>query len=147
MKDKLLQESDGLRTYALVLGEGDEAAAALKAFARERSIASARITAVGAFRRAVLRYFDWPTKRYLDNPVDEQCEVAAFMGDIALGEDGKPMAHVHLVLGKRDGSAMAGHLKEGHVRPTLEILITETPEALQRVKDPETGLALIDAAR
>lgn len=42
---------------------------------------------------------------------------------------------------------MAGHLKEGQVRPTLEILITETPKALQRVKDPETGLALIDAAR
>jgi predicted DNA-binding protein with PD1-like motif len=147
MKHKLLQDAGGLRTYALVLDTGDEAAAGLRGFAREQSISAARITAVGAFSRTVLRYFDWETRRYLDNPVDEQCEVAAFMGDIALGEDGRPMVHVHLVLGRRNGSALAGHLKLGLVRPTLEVLITESPAALRRVADPATGLALIDAAR
>ena len=38
---------------------------------------------------------------------------------------------------------MAGHLAEGHVRPTLEVLITESPVHLRKFKDPSTGLALI----
>ncbi len=29
-------------------------------------------------------------------------------------------------------------------RPTLEVIVTETPAHLQRREDPETGLALID---
>jgi hypothetical protein len=47
------------------------------------------------------------------------------------------------VLGTRHGSAKAGHLGEGHVRPTLEVIITESPAHLRKVKDDETGLALI----
>jgi predicted DNA-binding protein with PD1-like motif len=48
------------------------------------------------------------------------------------------------VLGRRDGSAMAGHLQEGHVRPTLEIIIAESPAHLRKAKDAESGLALIN---
>ena len=40
--------------------------------------------------------------------------------------------------------AMGGHLMEGHVRPTLEVILTESPRHLQRKFDPESGLALID---
>ena len=46
------------------------------------------------------------------------------VGDIAIGPDGKPSVHVHAVLGRRDGTAMAGHLQEARVRPTLEIIVT-----------------------
>jgi hypothetical protein len=56
---------------------------------------------------------------------------------------GAPALHINLVVGKRDGSAMAGHLGEGHVRPTLEVMVTESPAHLRKFKDPETGLALI----
>jgi len=47
------------------------------------------------------------------------------------------------VLGRHDGSALAGHLLEGHVRPTLEIVLTESPRHLRKQLDPESGLALI----
>ena len=50
------------------------------------------------------------------------------------------------MLGTRDGSAKAGHLGEGHVRPTLEVIVTESPAHLRKVKDDETGLALIRPA-
>jgi predicted DNA-binding protein with PD1-like motif len=42
-----------------------------------------------------------------------------------------------------NGTAMAGHLQEARVRPTLEIIVTESPAHLCKVKDPESGLALI----
>ncbi|HKH14372.1 MAG TPA: hypothetical protein VKA47_06920 [Solirubrobacterales bacterium] len=45
---------------------------------------------------------------------------------------------------KRDGSAWGGHLQEAEVRPTLEVIVTESPPALHRRSDPDTGLALLD---
>jgi predicted DNA-binding protein with PD1-like motif len=38
---------------------------------------------------------------------------------------------------------MAGHLGEGHVRPTLELMINESPTHLRKKKDPVSGLVLI----
>jgi predicted DNA-binding protein with PD1-like motif len=104
-----------------------------------------RVTAIGALSSAKLAFFDWETKQYRPIPVEEQVEVASLVGDIAVGPSGKPSVHVHAVLGRRDGTALAGHLQEGHVRPTLEIIVTESPSHLCKVKDPESGLALISA--
>jgi uncharacterized protein len=75
--------------------------------------------------------------------VEEQVEVASLVGDIAIDPSGCPSVHVHVVLGRRTGTALAGHLQEARVRPTLEIIITEAPEHLCKLKDPESGLALI----
>ena len=47
-------------------------------------------------------------------------------------------------LSASDFSAIGGHLIEAVVRPTLEVVLTESPAHLRRTKDPETGLALID---
>jgi predicted DNA-binding protein with PD1-like motif len=69
-------------------------------------------------------------------------EVLSLIGDIALHE-GKPQVHAHLVIGKKDGTAHGGHLLEARVRPTLEVILTESPKPLHKKYDPESGLALI----
>jgi uncharacterized protein len=143
MRSKLLHEVDGKRTFAVILETGDEAIGSLETFARDNAISGAQITAIGAFRSARLAYFDWETKAYQPIPVDEQAEVASLVGDIAMGPDGAPSIHAHAVLGRRDGSARAGHLEKGDVRPTLEVIVTESPTHLRKVKNAETGLALI----
>jgi uncharacterized protein len=147
MQSKLLHEADGKRTFAVILQKGDEAMRCLQDFAAKERLGGARVTAIGALSRATLAFFDWDTKRYNPIPVDEQVEVASLVGDIAVGPDGKPSVHVHAVLGRRDGTSMAGHLQEGHVRPTLEIIITESPAHLCKVKDEESGLALISVRK
>jgi predicted DNA-binding protein with PD1-like motif len=68
--------------------------------------------------------------------------VLALTGNIALKGD-EPKLHPHIVVGKSDGSAHGGHLLGGHVRPTLEVIVTESPVHLHRRSDPETGLALL----
>jgi uncharacterized protein len=143
MMTKLLDRETGLKTYALILEPDDEVMACLERFARDESITGARLSAIGAFREAVLQYFDWETKEYRDIPVNEQVEVASLNGDIGLDEAGEPALHVHLVLGRPDGSALAGHLKSARVRPTLEVMVTETPSYLHRRKDEASGLSLI----
>jgi predicted DNA-binding protein with PD1-like motif len=143
MQHKLLHERDGQRTFVVVLESGDEVVESLQKFAASHGLSAAQLTAVGAFESAVLLYFDWDRKDYLRIPVREQVEVASLLGDIAQGPSGEPALHIHLVIGRRDGSAMAGHLGEGYVRPTLEVMLTESPAHLRKVRDPESGLALI----
>ena len=133
-------------TCAVVLAKGDEVMRELGRIAREQKIEAASITGIGAFERAVLGYFDWETKEYKRNPVEEQVEVLSLIGDVAVS-DGEPTLHLHTVLGKSDGSTVGGHLLEGHVRPTLELTLIEPPAHLRKRKDPETGLALIDLER
>jgi uncharacterized protein len=143
MRHTLLNEHDGQRTFVLILATGDEVIGCLQDFADRERLLAARLSAIGAFSDAVLGYFDWSRKDYLRIPVKEQVEVASFTGDVAETGDGRRALHIHLVLGKRDGTALAGHLLEGHVRPTLEVMLTESPAHLCRVHDPETGLPLI----
>ena len=133
-------------TYAIVLAKGDEAMSVLGRIVKEQKIEAASITAIGAFERAVLGYFDWEAKDYKRIPVEEQVEVLSLIGDVAVSDTG-PTLHLHAVLGRRDGSTLGGHLLEGHVRPTLEIALIEPPAHLRKREDPETGLALIDLER
>jgi len=42
------------------------------------------------------------------------------------------------------GRRWPGHLIEGKVRPTLEVILTESPAHLRKRHDLESGLALID---
>jgi predicted DNA-binding protein with PD1-like motif len=142
MRSKLLN-ADPPITYAVVLDTGDEVTGDLGKFAREQEVEAASVTAIGAFSRAVLGYFQWETKQYKKIIVDEQVEVLSLLGDVAVGDEG-PTLHLHAVLGKSDGSVVGGHLIEAHVRPTLEIILVQPPSYLRKRKDPETGLALID---
>ena len=137
---------DDQRTWALVFDAGDEIMHGLTAFSREEGLSAARIQGIGALSDVTLGYFDWDVKDYERIHVDEQVEVLSLLGDVALA-DGEPEVHAHIVVGKRDGSAHGGHLLEGHVRPTLEVVMTETPAHLRKRVDPVSGLALIDPGR
>ena len=146
MRSKMLNAGSE-RTYALIFDQGDEPVSLINAFAKQHQIRAARLSAIGAFSEVVLGYFDWDKKEYQRIPMREQMEVLSLLGDIALGPKGEPKLHAHIVLGKRNGSAHGGHLLEGRVRPTLEVLLIQSPAALQKVHDPETGLALIQLGK
>jgi hypothetical protein len=55
--------------------------------------------------------------------------------------------HAHICVAKRDGSAHGGHLQRGLVRPTLELMLVESPAHLRKTFRPEFGIALIDVER
>lgn len=144
MQAKQLSEEGGQKTFVLVFDTGDEVVSGLTQFAGERGLDAAGFTAIGAFGAATLGYFDMEEKEYKKIPVHEQVEVLSLAGNVARKEDGEPQIHAHAVLGRSDGTTRGGHLLEGRVRPTLEVVLTETPEHLRRETDEETGLPLID---
>jgi uncharacterized protein len=146
VKTRVLDEQAGERTFVVIFDKDDEARGGLLAFAKENNAAGSQFTAIGGFKRAVLGYFDRDKKTYTKIPIDEQVEVLSCIGDIATKPDGSPEVHAHVVVGRADGTTRGGHLLEGHVWPTLEVIIRDAPEHLRRVHDPDTGLALIDPA-
>ena len=142
MKTKLLTEGQE-KTYAVIFDAGDEVMEGLRSFAKEKGLDAAHFTALGAFERATLGYFNLDTQDYDRIPIDEQVEVLSLVGDVSL-KGGQPQIHAHVVVGKRDGTAHGGHILEAYVRPTLEVILSETPAHLKRRMVEKFGLALID---
>src|SRR2546421_6392021 len=142
MKSKLINDA-AQKTYAIVFDSGDEVMSKLTAFAKENNLHASQFTAIGAFENAELGYFDFSRKDYSKIPVNEQVEVLSLTGDVAVHEN-KPALHAHVVLGRSDGSTIGGHLIKATVRPTLEVILTESPSYLEKKMNSESGLPLID---
>ena len=140
MQAKTLNPSP--RVYALIFDTGEEAVAGIQDFAADNQLTASQVSAIGAVQAATLGYFDWEQKNYRYIEVPEQLEVLSLNGDIALNQ-GKPMLHAHAVFGRSDGSTCGGHLMRVTVRPTLEVILMETPGYLLRELDAQTGLPLI----
>lgn len=145
MRVQLLSADNGRKAYAVIFSKGDEAFSGLSEFAEKFQITSAHFTAIGALRGATLAWFSPERKMYKKIPVEGQVEVASMIGDIALFK-GEPVIHAHMVVSLSDGITRAGHLLEAHVWPTLEVMVTVEANAMRKVLDPETGLALIQVA-
>ena len=137
------QIADDPKTLVVILDTGDEILSSLKSIAQAEHLAGSSFKAIGALSDVELGWFNWESKEYQTAvKLKEQVELLSPIGDIAL-KDGKPQVHAHLVIGRKDGTAHGGHLVSATVRPTCEIVITESPKHLQKEIDTESGIALI----
>lgn len=145
MKSKLIQDAEP-KTFVLVFDAGEEVSAGLLRFAKEQKLEGAHLTAIGAFERVTLGFFEFAKKAYTKIPVEEQVELLSLVGNIAMDDQGEPKLHAHVVVGKADGTAHGGHLLDARVRPTLEVLVIKSPRELRRRMRSEFGVALLDLA-
>jgi uncharacterized protein len=143
MEYRKIAADGGLATYALIFADGDEAVAELGRFSRETGVSGAQLSGIGAASAAVVGWFDFDAKAYEPNRFDEQLEVVSLLGDIATLPDGKPQVHAHVIVAKRGGAAFGGHLIELHVKPTLEVIVSETPTHLRKRLLPGLPVATI----
>jgi predicted DNA-binding protein with PD1-like motif len=143
MRFRLLDPVYGRRRFAVVFEPGEEVSEGLLRLARSERLQGSHFTGIGALRDVALGFWDPEAKDYRRIPVREQVEVLSLVGNLARGPDGAPRLHAHLVVGKADGTAHGGHLLEAHVNPTLELIVSELPQQLQRQVDPLTGLPLL----
>jgi predicted DNA-binding protein with PD1-like motif len=130
------------RRFFLVFDKGDDVLSTLRAFAEAHAIRGASFIALGAFSSATIAYWNPATKEYEKIAVDEQVEVLSLAGNV--GVDGaETKLHAHVTLGRRDGSAIGGHVLAATVFPTLEMHLVDYGAAVVRGTDEETGLSLI----
>src|SRR6201981_2901261 len=142
---QLLSAEEPTKQYAVIFYQGDEAFSGLLEFAEKYHVTSAHFTAIGAVSGAMLGWFDPQRKMYKKIPVNGQHEVIGMSGDIALYQ-GKPVVHTHMLLGGPDGATQGGHVLAAYVSPTLEVMVTVDPVAMQKRLDLATDLTLIDPA-
>jgi predicted DNA-binding protein with PD1-like motif len=143
MKAKVLQDGPE-KTFALVFDAGEEVVAALLRFAKEQKLTAAHLTAIGAFQRVTLGFFEPSSKEYTPIAIEEQVELLSLVGNIARDDQGEAKLHAHVVLGKSDGTAHGGHLLAASVRPTMEIVVVESSRYLRRRMREDVGAALLD---
>ena len=145
MQVQLLNPGDPTKQYAVIFYQGDEAFSGLLEFAEKYQVTSAHFTAIGALSGATVGWFDPQRKMYKKIPIVGQHEVIGMSGDIALYQ-GKPVVHTHMLVGNSDGTMRGGHVLDAYVSPTLEVMVTVDPIAMQKRFDPATDLTLIDPA-
>jgi predicted DNA-binding protein with PD1-like motif len=144
MKVKLLNETGrGHKVFLVVFNRGDDVLSGLTAFAEKNNITFAHFTGMGALSSTRIGCYDRAKEMYHIIPVKGQAETVSFIGNITLF-NGKPIVHVHLAVSQSDGLVHGGHLFQGIVWPTLEIMVTVEPISIYKKKEADTGFALTD---
>ena len=146
MQVKVVKDSPEEKVYAIVFYKGDDALSGLTDFAIQHKIEDAHFIGIGAISSATLAWLDPSKKIYHRIPVTEQAEVLSLIGDVATF-NGKPIVHMHAVLGKSNGTPIGGHIFELNVNPTLEIFMTVNSTPLKKRPDNESGMKVIDPAQ
>jgi predicted DNA-binding protein with PD1-like motif len=141
MKAKLI--NDEPVTYVAIFETGEDVMEGLDRLAQELELGATQLNGIGAFSDAILGYFSFESRDYKKISITEQVEVLSLIGNVTLNE-GKRQVHAHVILGRSDGTTLGGHLISATVRPTLEIILTESPQYLERKFDSAAGLPLIN---
>jgi predicted DNA-binding protein with PD1-like motif len=105
------------------LEPGDEVHASLLSAAQASGIKQAVvISGIGQLSRTKLGFFTGAEGKYAHQEFMGAAEVLTLAGNIC-ERDGGIVAHLHAVLGRDDYSVFGGHLVEGYVSATLEVLL------------------------
>jgi predicted DNA-binding protein with PD1-like motif len=100
------------------------------------------ITGIGQVKTATLGYFkekgDYSPKKFT-----KPLEILSLSGNIAKIEKDY-LLHIHVVLGDDNKNAVGGHLINGKISVTGEIILFKTNIKIKRKLDEKTGLMLFD---
>jgi predicted DNA-binding protein with PD1-like motif len=131
------------KIHLIRLDKGEELLGSVLSYIEKNNILAGFLTGIGALEKGIIGYFDTKKKEYLHLPFKE-VELLACSGNIAKNKDtNKPVAHIHILIGEKDGKSFGGHLVEGIVSVTAEIYLVETRPIVYRTKDDATGLYLL----
>lgn len=127
--------------YIVSIDNHEEIAGALAQFCQQTGIRCGKIDGIGAVCSATLRFLDPATKKYVDKTFDEQMEIASLCGNIS-EKDGQVYLHLHATFGRRDYTAVAGHLLSARINGACEVFVEKWEGSVGRRFDEETGLNL-----
>lgn len=129
--------------YIVRLETGDEVISTLSNFSEKEKIPGGFLYGLGAVKDPTLGYFDLEKKEYLKKTFNEEYELSSLVGNIYYFE-GKPGVHAHVTLSGKDFNVIGGHLFSAKITGTGEFFIYVSDDILERKKDSQTGLNLLD---
>jgi len=129
-------------SWLVRLDRGEEVLTTLTGLCRDRGIAAASLSGIGAVTDAELGYYDLAQFSYLTRSLEGIWELVSLTGNVAL-VDGEPFVHAHVSLGNRNLELLGGHLVKATVAVTVELFLNTYEPALVRSFDPEVKLNLL----
>ncbi len=129
--------------YIVRLEAGEEVISSLSEFAKKEKVLGGFLFGLGAIKDATLGYFDVENKEYIKKIFNREYEISSLVGNIYYFE-GRPGVHAHVTLSEKDFNAIGGHLFSAVVTGTGEFFVCLSSDILERKKDPQTGLNLLD---
>lgn len=129
--------------FLIRLKKGEKILQSLLKFCQKMNIANGSLSAIGSVEDPVLAHYRVDTKKYSQKNLKGIFEIASMTGNIGLFE-GQPAVHIHVVISDESMSALAGHLVEGTVSATLEVILVKFNTSLTKSLDEEIGLKLYD---
>jgi predicted DNA-binding protein with PD1-like motif len=136
-------EMEQQKVHLIRLEKDEEMLSSIISFVKKNNILAGFLTGIGALEKGNIGYFDTKKKKYLHIPFSD-VELLACTGNIAWNKDtSEPVAHIHILIGDKEGKSLGGHLVDGVVSVTAEIYLVETRPIVFRTKDEATGLYLL----
>lgn len=136
----------GTDKYVLRLESGDDILRSLQEFAAAKKLGASLIEGIGSLNKVKLGHYDFKTRQYKYETLEDDFEILNLSGNIS-SMDGNPLPHIHVTLGRRDFSAIGGHLDEGSVANMVEVVVWKLPRKLLKAKDDAIGLNVLQLSR
>ncbi|UCC12333.1 MAG: DUF296 domain-containing protein [candidate division WOR-3 bacterium] len=129
--------------YIIRLEKDEEIVSAIMTAAQRFRINGAFFFGLGVGKDLVLGYYDPHKKKYLKKVFQGEYEFTSLSGNIAYsGKD--CIVHCHVTITDQDFAAFGGHLFQGIVPATCEIVVLPLSRSLKRSRDRVTGLKLLE---
>ncbi|UCG30311.1 MAG: DNA-binding protein [candidate division WOR-3 bacterium] len=125
------------------LEKDEEIVTALKEALQRAGIEGGFFYGLGVGKNLQLGYFDAVEKNYTRKDFTGEYEFTNLSGNVSVA-DGQIMVHCHVTITDNEFQAFGGHLFEGLVPATLEIIVFPFSKPLTRSQDKTTGLNLLD---
>ncbi|MFW9907058.1 MAG: PPC domain-containing DNA-binding protein [Candidatus Thorarchaeota archaeon] len=140
-----IQKTRTIKTVVVRMVPGEDILETLEDLAKKLEIRAGYLMLIGAISGATLGYFDLEKKQYKSFIIDKDLEVTSCIGNIAVGRDGNPIVHAHIVVADEQGKSFSGHLMRGcRVSVTIEVILTILDGKLERAPDNTSGLNLLN---
>ena len=138
MKSKKIEN-----TYFVRLDSGERMLETLKNFCSINKIKCGYFFGIGSLDEAELAHYIVRNKKYTSEKYKQPLEMVNLTGNITT-MDNEVYLHCHATLSDVQMEAIAGHLKEGIVGATAEIVLIKLDADINRKHDENIGLNLMD---
>jgi predicted DNA-binding protein with PD1-like motif len=140
LKPPLYMASSNITYHAFRLKENEPIYASIMSVVKEKNITAGSILAgAGSLTSVNIRFANQPNGTILTGHF-EIVSLIGMVSSLPKPPDEPYDAHLHLSLGREDGTTVSGHLIEGTIYTTAEIAIVQYNDLIfKRVLDPYYG--------
>lgn len=128
--------------WVIVFKRGEKIIEKLTEFVKKENVKSGCFNAIGAASSVELAHYDLEKKRYSTKETNQPLEIISLMGNVAV-KGKEVIVHAHVSVGTDKMEVYGGHLKEGMVAATCEMVFKEFEEQINKKYDSDTGLNLM----